>query len=132
MNGSIDRSQFSPSIGLSFSDRRLGIDRGKSGNTFMSCLIVGMKRTANARMVWRWGAKISGNEEPKGRWRVIFKGDLFARCRQTAVMFSFLLDINVQFPGVEIMDSRQYRHTCVSGTTEIASTSYYPMRHWAI
>ena len=64
--------------------------------------------------------------------RVIFKGVALARSKLTAAMCSFRLDINDQFPGNEMIDSRQYRHTWVDETIEIASSSSSSMRHRAI
>ena len=75
------------------------------------------------RMVWKWDTKMLENEELEDMQRVISRGAALAHWRHTVAMSSFLPDINVQFPGAEIIDSRQYRHTCVSGMIEIASLS---------
>jgi hypothetical protein len=80
-----------------------------------------MDQTVRVRVVWKWGAKMSENEGSKGSQRVISRGAALARCRQATVISLLSPDINVQFAGVEMMDSRQCRHTCVSGTIEIAS-----------
>ena len=49
--------------------------------------------------------------EGEGVKRVIFRGAAFARRRETAAMSSLSSDINVQFSGIEMSDSRQRWHT---------------------
>ena len=51
------------------------------------------------------------------------RGVAFARSRLNSAKPSRWLDISDQLSGVEMMESRQYRHTCVSGTIDLASLS---------
>lgn len=46
-----------------------------------------------------------------GMWRQISNGAAFARSKLTAAISSLWQDISVQFSGMEMMDSRQYRQT---------------------
>ena len=62
----------------------------------------------------KWGIKGTRNSGSCRRLsmsRYISRGAAFARSRLNAAMLFGWLDITAQFSGVEMMDTRQYRHT---------------------
>jgi hypothetical protein len=74
---------------------------------------------------WMWGIRRSEYRRPP-RVRVVFRlisrGADLARFKLIAIkLLLLLLDINVQCSGVEMIDSRQYRRTRVSGIIDLAS-----------
>lgn len=124
-NGSADGSQPSILLNSNFSDWRLGIDWGKLGNIFANSSKVEMEPTVRVLVFRKWGMKMPGNT---GLFLAVYNrteissGAALARSKLTAAMSSFKVDTNVQFLGVETMDSRQYRHTWVIGTIGNASS----------
>jgi len=51
------------------------------------------------------------------------RGAALARYRLNAAKSLRSLNIRVQLSGVEMIESRQYRHICVSGAIDLVSTS---------
>jgi len=116
-NGSMDRPQRgtpSSSVYARCSDRRLGVDWGKFGRAFVNRSTVGTSLTCRVLVLWMWGAiRLQNlgvrvrNDMSKSRRR----GAALDRSRLNAVRPSRGIDINVQFSGAEMIDSRQYRYT---------------------
>ena len=80
-----------------------------------------MHLTVRVFVFRKWGMRTSGNVGCPVASNIqtwISRGAALARSRFTAAMSSLQLGINVQSSGVETMDSRQYRHTWVSGMIE--------------
>ena len=75
-------------------------------------------------MFWMWGVRRSENPGVfliSAMSRRMYRGTALTRCKLNAAKFLLLLDIDAQFSGVETMDSRQYRHTWVSGIIDLTS-----------
>ena len=123
----MDRSQSSSSSISSVSERRLGNDRGKLGNLSVNFQKVGMESTAKDTTFWKWGVMmmsgIRGRRVAQCMVSQMTRGTALARSRLNAATRSHEPDINVQFSGVDTMDSRQYRHTWVRGTIGLALQS---------
>ena len=118
-NGSADRFQPGLEPLSILSDRRLGIDRGKSGNSAVTPSAPGGSRTIKDLIFWILGLRRS-EAQPSSRIRSMSKrisrGVVLARSRLNPAKFLLLpVDTEVQWSGVEMMSSRQYRQTCVSG-----------------
>ena len=83
-----------------------------------------MESTTRVIAFWKWGMMMSGR---RGNFIIesmesqISRGAALARSGLNAATSSNELDINVQFSGVETMDSRQYRHTRVNRNIALAS-----------
>ena len=123
LNRSVDRSQ--SSIENSVSDRRLGMDWGKFGRSFLNCMAE--KYSAFRVSVFcMQGARRSGSQPGLPKKDIVsFRGAALARSKLNTANFLLLLEINVQFSGVEMMQLRQYRHTWVSGIIDPASSSEF-------
>ena len=71
-----------------------------------------------------WGVISSENQGRDLTWarsRLIFRGAFLARSKLNTVKRLSQDDIDVQISGAEAMVLRQYRHTWVSGMTDLAS-----------
>jgi len=120
-NGSLDRSHLGPLPFEIFSDRRLGIDRGKFGNAVVTSLAPrGGLRTVKDLVFWTFGLRRSATQSSAwnrcmSMW--MSRGAVIARSKLNPASCLLLsVDIEVQWLGVEVMILRQYRQTCVSGT----------------
>jgi len=121
-NGSTNRSQEDPIHPKISSDRRLGIDCGKSGNAVATSPAPrGGPRMAKDLAFWAFGprrstTRSSSRNRRMSRWTS--RGTVTARSKLSPANFILLLstDIEVQWMGVEMMTPRQYRQKCVSGT----------------
>ena len=60
------------------------------------------------------------------------RGAALDRSRLSAVRPKWFEDICVQFSGAEVMDSRQYRHTQVRGTIDLAPVGPPSRKHGAM
>jgi len=133
-NGSMDRSHLALVYAQSsVSDWRLGVDWGKFGTAAISSSRP--ERLWTCRVVMFLARSAIRPKEPapnRCMSMVTSRRAAFARSRLAFANSIRSSDISVQFSGAEVMDSRQYRHTCVSGTIDLASRASSPKKHRAI
>jgi len=101
------------------------MDWGKFGKIFLSPMTE-QHSALRASVFCMQGARRSGSQwDFVPKYMVSFRGAALARSKLNAANLLLLLEINVQCSGVEMMESRQYWHTWVSGIIDLASPSEF-------